>query len=201
MNTNTLIASLMLGSATLAAASTPTIFPKPQQANLQTAYTQVTSVTLNIRKADSQGGMWEQLPADNTGAYALEVQPGKLTVWANGDEGMHYAKQTLSQMLRGVADAQNAQRDPFPSMPLPAVAVQGELPLGTVIDWPDLPFRGTVEGYYAANSVFALANTMGVEMPIVEAAYQVLYQNISADDAVQELLRRQRRPEEDAGWL
>jgi glycerol-3-phosphate dehydrogenase (NAD(P)+) len=60
---------------------------------------------------------------------------------------------------------------------------------------------GTVEGYYAANSVFALANTMGVEMPIVEAAYQVLYQNISADDAVQELLRRQRRPEEDAGWL
>ncbi|MBQ2380206.1 MAG: beta-N-acetylglucosaminidase domain-containing protein [Akkermansia sp.] len=150
MNTNTLIASLMLGSATLAAASTPTIFPKPQQANLQTAYTQVTSVTLNIRKADSKGGMWEQLPADNTGAYALEVQPGKLTVWANGDEGMHYAKQTLSQMLRGVADAQNAQRDPFPALPLPAVAVQGELPLGTVIDWPDLPFRGAVEGYYGA---------------------------------------------------
>lgn len=52
-----------------------------------------------------------------------------------------------------------------------------------------------VEGYYAADSVWALAQKMGVEMPIVEAAYQVLYQGVSASAAVQELLRRQRRQE------
>lgn len=149
MNTHTLIAGLMLGSTTLVAAA-PDIFPKPQQVNLQDSYTQVTAVAINQRKADSTGGMWDILPADNPGAYALEVTPGKLAIWANSAEGMHYAKQTLSQMLRGVEGAQNAQRDPFPDTPLPAVAILGELPLGTVIDWPDLPFRGAVEGYYGA---------------------------------------------------
>ncbi len=149
MNTHTLIAGLVLGSTTLVTAA-PDIFPKPQQVNLQNSYTQVTAVVLNRRTADSTGGMWELLPAGNPGAYALEVTPGKLTVWANSAEGMHYAKQTLSQMLSGVDGAQNAQRDPFPDTPLRDVAMLGELPLGTVIDWPDLPFRGTVEGYYGA---------------------------------------------------
>ena len=60
---------------------------------------------------------------------------------------------------------------------------------------------GAVEGYYAANSARALAQKMGVEMPIVEAAYQVLYEDVTAANAVRELLHRQRRPEEDAGWL
>lgn len=59
-----------------------------------------------------------------------------------------------------------------------------------------------VEGYYAAASVRALAEKLGVEMPIVEAAWQVMYAGQSAAQAVQDLLHRQRRPEsEDAGWL
>lgn len=58
-----------------------------------------------------------------------------------------------------------------------------------------------VEGYYAAASVRALAKKTGVEMPIVEAAYQVMYGSVGAADAVKALLHRQRRPEEDAGWL
>ena len=58
-----------------------------------------------------------------------------------------------------------------------------------------------VEGYYAAASVRALAQKMEVEMPIVEAAYQVMYENIPAQQAVHTLLLRQKRPEsEDAGW-
>ena len=59
---------------------------------------------------------------------------------------------------------------------------------------------GAVEGYYAAGSAYALAQKMGVEMPIVEAAYQVLYQNVSACDAVAQLLHRQKRPELDSVW-
>ena len=59
-----------------------------------------------------------------------------------------------------------------------------------------------VEGYYAARSARALAKKTGVEMPIVEAAYQVLYKGVSATDVVGVLLSRERRPEsEDAGWL
>lgn len=59
---------------------------------------------------------------------------------------------------------------------------------------------GAVEGYYAAGSVYALAQKTGVEMPIVEAAYQVMYQGICASDAVNQLLHRQRRPEQDSVW-
>ena len=58
-----------------------------------------------------------------------------------------------------------------------------------------------VEGYYAAASVRALAQKMGVEMPIVEAAYEVMYENVPAQQAVHTLLLRQKRPDsEDAGW-
>lgn len=59
-----------------------------------------------------------------------------------------------------------------------------------------------VEGYYAAGSAWELAQRRGVDMPIVHAAYSVLYEGKTAAQAVQELLLRQRRAEaEDAGWL
>ena len=59
-----------------------------------------------------------------------------------------------------------------------------------------------VEGYYATKSAWELGQKMGVDMPIVEAAYRVLYENEPARTAVQELLTRPGREEqEDAGWL
>ena len=59
-----------------------------------------------------------------------------------------------------------------------------------------------VEGYYAAKSAWMLAQRQGVDMPIVQAAYDVLYRGVSAREAVQSLLLRQRKAEqEDAGWL
>ena len=58
-----------------------------------------------------------------------------------------------------------------------------------------------VEGYYAAASARTLALKLQVEMPIVEAAYQVLYNGRSASDVLHILLNRQRRSEsEDALW-
>ena len=59
-----------------------------------------------------------------------------------------------------------------------------------------------VEGYYAAKSAYELGKAMGVDMPITEAAYKVLYEGYSAADVVRELLVRSRKAEsEDAGWL
>ena len=59
-----------------------------------------------------------------------------------------------------------------------------------------------VEGYYAAKSAYELGQRMGVEMPIVEAAYKVLYEGASAREAVQALLVRSRKTEsENPGWL
>ena len=58
-----------------------------------------------------------------------------------------------------------------------------------------------VEGYYAAESAWALCQQQGVEMPILEAAHEVLYQNIPAKDAMYKLMTRKRKPEEDMGWM
>lgn len=59
-----------------------------------------------------------------------------------------------------------------------------------------------VEGYYAAKSAYELGKAMGIEMPITEAAYKVLYEDADVREAVQTLLSRQRKAEsEDASWL
>ena len=59
-----------------------------------------------------------------------------------------------------------------------------------------------VEGYYAAKSAYFLGRKMGVDMPITEAAYKVLYENACAEEAVKALLLRTRRSEsENPGWL
>lgn len=59
-----------------------------------------------------------------------------------------------------------------------------------------------VEGYYAAKSAWELCTRQGVDMPILQAAYGVLYEQVPAKKAVQRLLQRQPKPEsEDAGWL
>ena len=59
-----------------------------------------------------------------------------------------------------------------------------------------------VEGYYAAKSSYEIAQKYKVEMPIMSAAYKALYENVSAKEAVHDLLLRQSRPEqEDSRWL
>ena len=59
-----------------------------------------------------------------------------------------------------------------------------------------------VEGYYAAKSAWELCVKQGVEMPILQAAYKVLYEGASAADATKKLLVRQPKAEsEDPGWL
>ena len=59
-----------------------------------------------------------------------------------------------------------------------------------------------VEGYYAAKSAWALCKKQDVEMPILQAAYNVLYKDMPADMAVHKLLERSPKPEsEDVGWM
>ena len=59
-----------------------------------------------------------------------------------------------------------------------------------------------VEGYYAARSAWELGQRQGIDMPITEAAYKVLYEDMPVKEAFSTLLQRQRKSEsEDAGWL
>ena len=59
-----------------------------------------------------------------------------------------------------------------------------------------------VEGYYAAKSAYELGKRQGIDMPITEAAYKVLYENADVKETFLGLMARQRKAEsEDAGWL
>ena len=59
-----------------------------------------------------------------------------------------------------------------------------------------------VEGYYAAKSAYELGKAKGIDMPITEAAYKVLYENVDVKKAFGGLLNRDRKAEsENPGWL
>lgn len=48
-----------------------------------------------------------------------------------------------------------------------------------------------VEGYYAAKAVYQVAQSLGVDMPICEHVYHVLYQGMSIPEVVESLLQRE----------
>jgi glycerol-3-phosphate dehydrogenase (NAD(P)+) len=59
-----------------------------------------------------------------------------------------------------------------------------------------------VEGYYAAKGAWELGKKQGIDMPITEAAYQVLYEGANVQEVFSNLMSRRRKAEsEDAGWL
>ena len=60
------------------------------------------------------------------GAYWLKVSPEGILISALDEAGVFYATQTLAQMIE----------------------LDGKIACGEVLDWADIPFRGTVEGYY-----------------------------------------------------
>ena len=58
----------------------------------------------------------------------------------------------------------------------------------------------TVEGYYATEAGYHLAQQQGVSMPITEAMYAVLYGGMPAQEAIKHLLNRPRRGEHEEVW-
>ena len=57
-----------------------------------------------------------------------------------------------------------------------------------------------VEGYYAAANARTLAQKVGVEMPIAQAAYEVLYEGRDVHGVVTDLMTRSKRSEHDESW-
>lgn len=58
-----------------------------------------------------------------------------------------------------------------------------------------------VEGYYATKAVKLLSDRIGVEMPITQAAYRVLYEGAPVGSSLSDLMTRKKGREiEDAGW-
>ncbi|WP_266202412.1 beta-N-acetylhexosaminidase family protein [Pontibacter kalidii] len=65
-----------------------------------------------------------------SGAYRLEISPEEITIEAFDDRSVFYAVQTLSQLV---------QKERNGSISLPEA---------TITDYPDVAYRGTVEGFY-----------------------------------------------------
>ena len=59
----------------------------------------------------------------------------------------------------------------------------------------------TVEGYFADLSDHQLSSKIGVEMPICECAYGVLYEGRPVGTVVERLMTRHKRHEEDQSWI
>ena len=57
-----------------------------------------------------------------------------------------------------------------------------------------------VEGYYAAANARTLAQKAGVEMPIAQAAYEVLYQGRDVHTVITDLMGRAKRSELEESW-
>lgn len=58
-----------------------------------------------------------------------------------------------------------------------------------------------VEGYYAAAAGVSLAKKCGVEIPITEATYNVLYNGASINETFSALMTREKKHEIEESWL
>ena len=72
---------------------------------------------------------------------------------------------------------------------------------GTPTDLAVKEIGAVVEGYYAAANARTLAQKVGVEMPITEAAYQVLYEGKDPHGVILDLMTRERKHELEDSWV
>ena len=72
---------------------------------------------------------------------------------------------------------------------------------GTPVEQALKESGGVVEGYYAAANAKTLADKLGVEMPISQAAYQVLYEGKDVKTVLTELMTRAKKHETEQSWV
>ncbi len=64
-----------------------------------------------------------------------------------------------------------------------------------------LDMVGTVEGYHAAKIAHVLAKAEGVDMPISESVYTLLYEGKTPEDVLKRLMTRPSKAEHETSWL
>ena len=72
---------------------------------------------------------------------------------------------------------------------------------GTPVEQAIREIGAVVEGYYAAANAKVLADKTGIDMPITQAAYQVLYQGKSPRTVITELMTRAKKHELEDSWV
>ncbi len=203
----------------MAVLSGPT-FAKEVGAGLPTAMT-VASPDETFAQAIAQRISGSNFRAyTSTDIVGVEVGGAVKNVLAIGtgiSDGMGYGANTrIALITRGLAEmtrlgeALGAKRDTFMGL-----AGLGDLVLtctdnqsrnrrfglaiagGQSIEQAQRSIGQVVEGLHAARAVHEVATRERIDMPICEAIYQVLYEGLAVDKAVQALMARDVRPEND----
>ena len=60
---------------------------------------------------------------------------------------------------------------------------------------------GTVEGYICAKVAYELAQKSGIEMPITNKLYEILFKNKDVQNSIKELMERPKRHEVENTWI
>ena len=81
-------------------------------------------VVIGVRGDKNVRSYNKSIPAKSEG-YFMKVTDKEVVIAGNDEKGLFYGVQTLLGMMQN-----------------------GKLELCTITDWPDVPFRGTVEGFY-----------------------------------------------------
>ena len=82
------------------------------------------TVTIGVRGDGKVNKYKKNIPAKAEG-YFMKVTDKEVVIAGNDEKGLYYGVQTLLGMM-----------------------AEGKLEACTITDWPDVPFRGTVEGFY-----------------------------------------------------
>jgi glycerol-3-phosphate dehydrogenase (NAD(P)+) len=178
-----------------------------------------SAITIASKNAHYAKSLAEAITTDSFRAYTsndivgVEVGGATKNVYAIGagiSDGLGFGANTrIALLTRGLAEmtrlglALGARKDTFMGL-----AGIGDLVLtctddqsrnrrfglalaaGKSVDDARRSIGQVVEGYYGARSVLAVAGSVGVDMPIVEQIYQVLYRHLGPRDAVSALMRR-----------
>jgi glycerol-3-phosphate dehydrogenase (NAD(P)+) len=183
-----------------------------------------TALTIASPDADFAREIAEGISTDNFRAYTsadmVGVEVGGavknvLAIGAGLSDGLGFGANTrIALITRGLIEmtrlgvAVGAERDTFMGL-----AGMGDLVLtctddqsrnrrmglalaaGKTVAEAEAEIRQVVEGVLAARAVWEKAQALGVEMPIAEQIYRIIYEQKSPQEAVTDLMRRALKPE------
>ena len=183
-----------------------------------------TALTVASPDADFAREIAESISTDNFRAYTsadmIGVEVGGavknvLAIGAGLSDGLGFGANTrIALITRGLIEmtrlgvAVGADRDTFMGL-----AGMGDLVLtctdnqsrnrrmglalaaGKTVAEAEAEIKQVVEGVLAARAVWEKAQALGVEMPIAEQIYRIIYEQKSPQEAVTDLMRRALKPE------
>ena len=207
------VAREVLGPQRAVAVLSGPTFAREVGAGLPTAMT-IASADATFAKALAQDLSSEQFRAytstDIAGVEVGGAVKNVLAVGAGLSDGLGFGANTrVALITRGLAEmmrlgvALGAQRDTFMGLAglgdlvLTCTDDQSrnrrfglELAAGKMPEQALAAIGQVVEGYPAAKALHGVAARAGVEMPLAEAVYRVLYEGVPARDAVRALMTR-----------